>query len=82
VFVTADHGNAEKMLDETGQPFTAHTTNLVHFIHFSRYATALRPGGSLADIAPTILDVMGLPRAAEMTGRSLIEQVQQSGKND
>jgi 2,3-bisphosphoglycerate-independent phosphoglycerate mutase len=81
-FVTADHGNAEKMLDETGQPFTAHTTNLVHFIHFSRYATALRPGGSLADIAPTILDVMGLPRAAEMTGRSLIEQVQQSGKND
>jgi 2,3-bisphosphoglycerate-independent phosphoglycerate mutase len=81
-FVTADHGNAEKMLDENGQSFTAHTTNLVHFMHFNRYATGLRAGGSLADIAPTILDVMGFPKASEMTGRSLIEPIQQFGKKD
>lgn len=72
--ITADHGNAETMLDEvTGQPFTAHTTNPVPFILISDVIT--RPGvkpGILADIAPTILDLLCLPKPAEMTGSSLI----------
>ena len=72
--VTADHGNAEKMLDEGGDPFTAHTTfpvRLVLVAPADRPAPALRDG-ILADVAPTVLDLMGIPRPPEMTGRSLL----------
>lgn len=73
-FVTADHGNAEKMLDEKGDPFTAHTTNPVPFIYVSHEKQPLREGGKLCDIAPTMLDVMGLAKPAAMTGESLIKK--------
>ncbi len=75
LIVTADHGNAEQELDpETGGPFTAHTTNPVPFILVSKQMehVRLRDGGALCDIAPTILDVMGIPKPDEMTGTSLI----------
>ena len=75
VIITADHGNAELMIDpKTGSPFTAHTTNIVPCILVSeRYKTAkLREGGILADLAPTLLDLMGLEQPKEMTGKSLI----------
>ena len=68
--VTADHGNAEEMLQPDGSPMTAHTTNPVPFI-LCGAGQNLRPG-KLADIAPTILDVMGLEKPAEMTGETLI----------
>ena len=73
--ITADHGNAEQMLDPTtGQPHTAHTSNIVPFILVNdRMKQAkLREGGRLADIAPTLLDLMGLDKPKEMTGESLI----------
>ena len=69
--ITADHGNVEKMLDETGAPHTAHTTNPVPFIVVGA-ATKLRSGGRLADIAPTMLDLMGLECPDEMDGQTLI----------
>ena len=72
LFVTADHGNADKMLDENDEPFTAHTTNPVPFIVVN-YPCTLREGGKLCDIAPTMLKVMGLPQPAEMTGTSVVE---------
>lgn len=72
LFVTADHGNADKMLDENGEPFTAHTTNPVPFIVYN-YPCKVREGGRLCDIAPTMLKVMGLPQPEEMTGVSIIE---------
>ena len=74
-FVTADHGNADQMIDpETHEPFTAHTTNPVPFIACDEalIGKQLRAGGRLADIAPTMLDSMGVPVPAEMTGKSLI----------
>ncbi len=74
-FVTADHGNADQMIDyKTGEPFTAHTTNPVPFIACDEalVGKSLRSGGRLADIAPTMLDAMALPVPAEMTGKSLI----------
>lgn len=70
--ITADHGNADKMIDESGEPFTAHTTNLVPFCVVG-YPCKLRKGGVLADIAPTMLKIMGLPQPKEMTGKSIIE---------
>ena len=72
--LTADHGNADKMLDTDGSPFTAHTTNPVPVVLISdKYKNAkLRDDGVLADIAPTLLEVMGLPVPEEMTGKSLI----------
>ena len=76
VFVTADHGNAEKMLDTDGSPFTAHTTNKVPFILVDeqlRDSVTLNEG-ALCDIAPTMLYVMGLPIPEEMTGKVLIEK--------
>jgi 2,3-bisphosphoglycerate-independent phosphoglycerate mutase len=76
VFVTADHGNAEQMIDySTGDPMTAHTTDPVPFLYISKdaYNRQLRKGGILADIAPTMLEVMGLPVPSEMTGKSLIQ---------
>jgi 2,3-bisphosphoglycerate-independent phosphoglycerate mutase len=71
VFLTADHGNAEEMLDATGGPQTAHSTNPVPLIHMdARGGRALKPG-KLGDIAPTILASWGLTKPAEMTGESL-----------
>ena len=69
--ITADHGNAEQMTEPDGSPMTAHTTNPVPFI-LCGAGTELRQGGRLADIAPTMLDVMGLACPAEMDGTSLI----------
>jgi 2,3-bisphosphoglycerate-independent phosphoglycerate mutase len=72
VLITADHGNAEKMRDEaTGQPHTAHTLCLVPCLFVGRPA-AIASGGSLQDVAPTLLAMLGLPQPAEMTGRSLL----------
>ena len=69
--ITADHGNAEQMTQPDGSPMTAHTTNPVPFI-LCGAGTELRSGGRLADIAPTILDVMGLACPPEMDGKTLI----------
>ncbi len=73
VFITADHGNSEQMIDfSSGKPMTAHTTNLVPFTYVSNHGKRLKDSGILADMAPTILSVMGLPVPKEMTGKSLI----------
>lgn len=69
--ITADHGNADKMVDKNDKPFTAHTTNPVPFCVVG-YPCQLREGGHLADIAPTMLQIMGLKQPSEMTGKSLI----------
>ena len=74
LFVTADHGNADKMLDENDEPFTAHTTNPVPFVAIGCGDVKLREGGCLADIAPTMLPYIGLPVPAEMTGKSIIAE--------
>ncbi len=71
--ITADHGNADKMYEPGGSPFTAHTTNPVPFCVVGRDCT-LRQGGRLADIAPTMLRLLGLPQPAEMTGESLLAE--------
>ncbi len=74
LFILADHGNADQMIDpETGEPFTAHTTNPVPFILVNadpKYK--LREGGCLADVAPTLLQLLEVPQPAEMTGKSLL----------
>jgi 2,3-bisphosphoglycerate-independent phosphoglycerate mutase len=71
--VTADHGNAERMMDEvSGGPHTYHTTNPVSFIMIGPDYFAPRPRGILADVAPTVLELLGVPQPAEMTGRSLL----------
>lgn len=73
VFITADHGNAEQMIDfSSGEPMTAHTTNLVPFTYVSNHGKGLKDTGILADIAPTMLEAMGLEAPKEMTGKSLI----------
>ena len=74
MFICADHGNAEQLVDyETGAPFTAHTTNQVPFILVNYDpAYTLREGGCLADIIPTLIQVMGKEQPAEMTGKSLL----------
>ena len=74
MFICADHGNCEQLIDyETGEPFTAHTTNPVPFIlvNYDKDYT-LREGGCLADIAPTLIEIMGMEQPAEMTGKSLL----------
>ena len=71
VLITADHGNADHMCDESGEPFTAHTTNPVPFCVVG-YPCNLREGGVLADIAPTMLKILNLPKPEEMTGKSII----------
>lgn len=74
VLLTADHGNADKMYDpDPEHPFTAHTTNPVPFLVAGLGGVTLRTGGVLADIAPTMLKILGLPQPAEMTGKSIIE---------
>lgn len=70
--ITADHGNADKMVDTDGEPFTAHTTNPVPFCVIG-YDCELKDGGRLADIAPTMLQILGLPQPEEMDGTSLIK---------
>ncbi|MGE4572514.1 MAG: 2,3-bisphosphoglycerate-independent phosphoglycerate mutase [Candidatus Izemoplasmatales bacterium] len=70
--LTADHGNCEKMLDDDGTVFTAHTTNLVPFI-VTDPSVQLRSGGALGDIAPTMLKLLGLKQPKAMTGKSIIE---------
>ena len=70
--IVADHGNAEMMRQENGEPHTAHTTNLVPMIVGNSTAAGLKDGGILADVAPTILQLMGLPVPPQMTGRSLL----------
>ena len=74
--ITADHGNAEKMLAEDGSPFTAHTTSRVPFLYVNddQKEIRLRPDGRLSDMAPTILEILNLPKPPEMLGRSLIEK--------
>jgi 2,3-bisphosphoglycerate-independent phosphoglycerate mutase len=73
MLITADHGNAEQMFDsETAQAHTAHTTNPVPFLYVGRPAK-LTATGSLEDVAPTMLYLMGLPIPSEMSGRTLIE---------
>ena len=75
LFILADHGNADIMIDEkTGEPYTAHTTNPVPFILVSEEKHKLREGGCLADVAPTLLELMGIPQPKEMTGKSLLEK--------
>ena len=74
MFICADHGNCEQLVDyETGAPFTAHTTNPVPFILVNYDpAYTLREGGCLADIAPTLIEMMGMEQPKEMTGKSLL----------
>ena len=74
MFICADHGNAEQLIDgETGEPFTAHTTNPVPFILVNADPSyKLREGGCLADIAPTLIELMGMEQPKEMTGKSLL----------
>jgi 2,3-bisphosphoglycerate-independent phosphoglycerate mutase len=72
VLISADHGNAEQMFDvATGQPHTAHTLNVVPVVYVGR-PVAIADGGSLQDLAPTLLAIMGVPQPAEMTGHSLV----------
>lgn len=73
VCLTADHGNADCMVAENGEPFTAHTTNPVPFAVIGYGDCKLRTGGRLCDIAPTMLKIMGLDQPSEMTGKSIIE---------
>jgi len=76
LILTADHGNAEKMWDEqNNEPYTAHTVDdpVPLVLVDDRYiGSELRSDGRLADVAPTLLDIMGLPKPDEMTGESLI----------
>ena len=73
MFICADHGNAEKLIDDNGEPYTAHTTNPVPFILVNYdEAYTLKENGKLCDIIPTLIDIMELEKPAEMTGESLL----------
>jgi len=75
LLITADHGNCELMIDpDTGGPHTAHTTNPVPLLAIGTDITSLRSGGALCDVAPTILELMGLEQPDQMTGKSLSER--------
>ena len=72
--LTADHGNVEQMEDVmTGQAHTAHTCEPVPFIYIGKRNVSIREGGVLADVAPTMLTLLGMPVPPEMTGRSIVE---------
>ena len=71
--ITADHGNADKMMEEDGSPFTAHTTNLVPLIIAGAGNVEIRQGGVLADLSPTMLKILDLKQPEEMTGESIIK---------
>ncbi len=72
MLITADHGNADKMYEPDGSPFTAHTTNPVPFVVVGHDCKLKENGGKLCDIAPTMLDIMGIEQPAQMTGESLL----------
>jgi 2,3-bisphosphoglycerate-independent phosphoglycerate mutase len=72
LLITADHGNCEQMRNADGSPNTAHTTNLVHLLHVSPQPGAKIGSGILADVAPTLLGLLGVAQPAEMTGRDLL----------
>ena len=72
--MTADHGNADVMLDEYGNVVTAHSLNPVPLVHIARHAAPLLDGGRLCDLAPSLLDIMDLPIPKEMTGHSLLQK--------
>ncbi len=79
--VTADHGNCEQMQNADGSPNTAHTTNLVHFLYVAADAQKFRcEDGILADVAPTLLALLGLEQPKEMTGRNLVVPVEASAR--
>ena len=83
MLITADHGNAEKMRDnESGQPHTAHTTNPVPLIYVGKDEVLLDQSGTLADLAPTMLELMGLEIPTEMNGHSLITTEQPQEGSD
>jgi 2,3-bisphosphoglycerate-independent phosphoglycerate mutase len=76
LFINADHGNCEVMRNLDGSPNTAHSTNLVHAIYVAADAAEYRlHNGILADVAPTLLEMLGLSQPVEMTGRSLLEKI-------
>lgn len=74
MLITADHGNSEQMIDEKGEPHTAHTTNPVPLMYVGSQQKVKLKGGRLADIAPTMLDILDLDKPEEMTGNTLIEK--------
>ena len=74
ILITADHGNADKMYEDDGSPFTAHTTNPVPLVVVGKECALKQKGGKLCDLSPTMLDIMGLDIPAEMSGVSLIEK--------
>ena len=74
ILITADHGNADKMYEDDGSPFTAHTTNPVPLVVVGKECTLKQEGGKLCDLSPTMLDIMGLDIPSEMSGVSLIEK--------
>jgi 2,3-bisphosphoglycerate-independent phosphoglycerate mutase len=74
ILITADHGNADKMYEDDGSPFTAHTTNLVPLVVVGKECKLKQEGGKLCDLSPTMLDIMGLQIPTEMSGVSLIEE--------
>ncbi len=74
ILITADHGNADKMYEDDGSPFTAHTTNPVPLVVVGKDCKLKQSGGRLCDLSPTMLDIMGLEQPKEMTGVSLIEK--------
>ena len=77
LLITADHGNCELMRNPDGTPNTAHTTNLVHFIYVADDAANYKvEPGILADVAPTLLALLGQPQPPEMTGRNLVQRIQ------
>ena len=71
--LTADHGNADQMYEPDGSPFTAHTTNPVPLIGVGLDGKSLKEGGKLADLAPTMLELLGLAKPDEMDGQSLLK---------
>lgn len=74
ILITADHGNADRMYEDDGSPFTAHTTNPVPLVVVGKDCKLKQSGGRLCDLSPTMLDIMGLEQPEEMTGVSLIEK--------
>ena len=74
VVITADHGNADHAINDDGTPNTAHSTNPVPFIYVTANNNARVQNGVLADVAPTILHIMGLSQPQEMTGQCLINE--------
>jgi 2,3-bisphosphoglycerate-independent phosphoglycerate mutase len=82
MLITADHGNAEQMVDrESGQAYTAHTTNPVPLVYVGKSDLALHENGALCDIAPSLLTLMGLSIPTEMSGKSLISFVDANGES-